>query len=199
MQPHKYIQTETFQTGDDIVIADSLVANKYTQCIQRLGVKISYGKSLLSDTGCAEFAKRFQIKGLSKDISPISVKSLLNAHHPAGLYYSMISYPGRRLSTYLRVAGALYKVLGSLHNTTSKRWMRVLCLWRKRLPFDLWVGQGMPLDPYIRGNLIMFLRTKLKPRDITLPPDEVDFSEDQQDFLEYTQIRGWMDLWLNYL
>ncbi|XLT04616.1 hypothetical protein HN51_043365, partial [Arachis hypogaea] len=36
-------------------------------------------------TGVAEFAKRFRVKGLSKDLSPVSVKNLLNWFHPYGL------------------------------------------------------------------------------------------------------------------
>ncbi|PKA63184.1 hypothetical protein AXF42_Ash007980 [Apostasia shenzhenica] len=97
----------------------------------------------------------------------------------------------------LRIGYTSQKI--SLENTRSKRWNRILCLWRKRLPFELWLNNGLPLDPYIRGHLITFLRNKLRPRDICLPPDQVYFSTEQMDCKEYTQIRGWMVLWLDYL
>jgi hypothetical protein len=40
-----------------------------------VGVSISYQKSLISRSGCAEFAKRFKVKDLRKDISPLSIIS----------------------------------------------------------------------------------------------------------------------------
>lgn len=49
--------------GNDVVIADAQVAEVYFQCLQKLGVPISTQKSLLSDTGAFEFAKRFCVKG----------------------------------------------------------------------------------------------------------------------------------------
>lgn len=47
--------------GDDVVIADAQVAEVSFQCLQR--VQISTQKSLISDTGAFEFAKRFCVKG----------------------------------------------------------------------------------------------------------------------------------------
>lgn len=48
--------------GDDIVIADSAVAARYSSILDRLGVDISIGKSLFSDRGVCEFAKRFRVR-----------------------------------------------------------------------------------------------------------------------------------------
>lgn len=72
--------------GDDICIADEKVASKYYQTVMDLGVDISMPKSLVSHTGGAEFAKRFRCHNLSVDLSPISIKNLLNSHHIPGLY-----------------------------------------------------------------------------------------------------------------
>lgn len=72
--------------GDDIIIADERVAPIYASYIERLGVNISYLKSIISDTGCIEFAKRFLVDGLTKDLSPVSIRSLLNYPHPYGPY-----------------------------------------------------------------------------------------------------------------
>ncbi|KAI5683262.1 hypothetical protein M9H77_04490 [Catharanthus roseus] len=64
--------------GDDVVIADQKVAEVYKQSLKELGVDIFYQKSLISSTGCAEFAKRFRVRGLTRDLSSVSFKSLLN-------------------------------------------------------------------------------------------------------------------------
>lgn len=59
--------------GDDIIIADEAVAKEYELALQRL----LWGSDILSKiskTGCGEFAKRFMVKGMSKDFSPISIR-----------------------------------------------------------------------------------------------------------------------------
>lgn len=71
--------------GDDVVICDRKVAGVYEYALSQFGVAISYQKSLISSTGCAEFAKRFMTRGLTKDLSPVSIRSLLNFFHPYGL------------------------------------------------------------------------------------------------------------------
>lgn len=45
--------------GDDIVIADRLVAESYQKRMAEVEVTISHEKSLISSTGAMEFAKRF--------------------------------------------------------------------------------------------------------------------------------------------
>lgn len=42
--------------GDDVVIAHPQVAAKYEELLGKLGVSISKDKSLISETGCLEFA-----------------------------------------------------------------------------------------------------------------------------------------------
>lgn len=64
--------------GDDVVIADLTVAQEYEKALQNLGVKISHQKDSISESGAAEFAKRFHIRGLSVDLSPISIRALMN-------------------------------------------------------------------------------------------------------------------------
>lgn len=53
--------------GDDVVIADQQVAEKYAECLKGLGVTISHQKSLISHSGAAEFAKRFRTNNLERD------------------------------------------------------------------------------------------------------------------------------------
>lgn len=54
--------------GDDIVIADEDVARHYQSIIKSLGVEINLGKSIISETGLIEFAKRWAF-GLHGEIS----------------------------------------------------------------------------------------------------------------------------------
>lgn len=54
--------------GDDICIAFSKVASVYHQVVTDLGVDISIKKSLVSDSGGAEFSKRFRCHNWSVDL-----------------------------------------------------------------------------------------------------------------------------------
>ncbi|KAE9584285.1 putative RNA-dependent RNA polymerase, mitoviral (mitochondrion) [Lupinus albus] len=58
--------------GDDICIADSKVAKVYRDALETLKI------------GCAEFAKKFRVRGLTVDLSPVSFQNLFNSHHIAG-------------------------------------------------------------------------------------------------------------------
>lgn len=58
--------------GDDVVIADTQVAKSYEGLLGLLGVTICYQKSMISETGACEFAKRFRVKEGRVDLSPIS-------------------------------------------------------------------------------------------------------------------------------
>ena len=63
--------------GDDIVIADSAVANAYRSCMEGLGVDISPHKTLVSDRGVCEFAKR--LVGPTAEYTPIGASLLVLA------------------------------------------------------------------------------------------------------------------------
>jgi len=63
--------------GDDIVIADPEVGSAYLLIMRdHLGVEINLSKSLESDIGVLEFAKKRLFKG-SEDFTPLSPKVLL--------------------------------------------------------------------------------------------------------------------------
>jgi len=53
--------------------------------VQKLGVKISYAKSLRSATGCAEFTKILLMDELHWELSPVSVRCLMNSFSLLGL------------------------------------------------------------------------------------------------------------------
>jgi len=79
--------------GDDVVIAHEGVANEYYSLITHLGVEINLSKSIISEGGLIEFAKRLESPFV--DYSPVSAKGLLAAFRnglllPA-LYRDMVS------------------------------------------------------------------------------------------------------------
>lgn len=95
--------------GDDVVIVDHEVATVYAETLSRINVGISYKKSLISDTGVVEFAKRLRIHDLTKDISPVSAHTLLNFFNPYGLLDLGLAYNCRRFSTLACIGGSGYK------------------------------------------------------------------------------------------
>lgn len=68
--------------GDDVIIADEAVAKVYKDTLSELGVSISPQKSLISREGAGEFAKRYRVRGMSVDFSPVSAKALNNFFNP---------------------------------------------------------------------------------------------------------------------
>jgi len=67
-----------------------------------------------------------------------------------------------------------------------------------KLPLAWWLAGGEPLNPYAKGILIESIRKALKPKDLVLPPSELTF-EGQRDNFEYTLYRGWIESWLKWL
>lgn len=61
--------------GDDVLITDGNVARTYREILSKLGVEISESKSITSKTGCIEFAKRFWVKGMQRDITQIALSA----------------------------------------------------------------------------------------------------------------------------
>lgn len=202
--------------GDDVVIADEQVAISYRRIMEGLKVKISDVKSLISFSG-AEFAKRFLVRGLRKDCSPVSLKNLMGSHHPLGIASLRMVYPGIPTRVLMRFQGAGYRTLAKPMSARPKKYIRLAAILTKyTLPFDWWLGRGLPLNPYVKAEVVRKLLVLLKPKDLQLVPDE--FIPDEEDvfihpvtnepahhdfnsrgFLEYSLLRGQMRLWLNYL
>ncbi|KAL9665340.1 hypothetical protein QQ045_020759 [Rhodiola kirilowii] len=71
--------------GDDIVIADRKVADAYQSILADLGVSISVPKSIVSDKGILEFAKKYWRVKPWVDLSPVSMKSLMTVQSSIAL------------------------------------------------------------------------------------------------------------------
>lgn len=161
---------------------------------------MSLPKSLVSSTGCVEFAKRFLVKGMRVDLSPISVKSLLSVHHPYGLMAVMDRYPPKRFSTLLRLGRAGYRVFSKVDHYLPPKFERLMVIFNKtKQPMEFTLGRGRPLNPYLRGILYHEILQKMVPKDLILPPEDLFEAPGMIDILEHTLYRGWMDQWLNYV
>jgi len=110
--------------GDDMVIADAAVAQAYyTIMVEELGVKIQVTKSLISDNGSFEFAKKTFIRGV--EASPISLKGfaagLRNLPVMEGLLTALPGILTYRLKDVARTLGFGYRALGALQSALGKR------------------------------------------------------------------------------
>ena len=131
-------------------------------------------------------------RGLTKDFSPVTIKSLLNPFHPYGLMSIHMTYPIKRFSTLCRIGGFGYRTISSLPHRQSPRIRRLLAMFTKRsMPFELWLGRGRPLNPYLKGSLVEWLRRETAPKDLHLFPDEARLGN-VGDFFEAPVVnRSW--------
>jgi len=140
--------------GDDVVIANKLVAAEYLRIMAIIGVEVGLSKSMVSTTGSLEFAKRTYIRG--RNCSPVSLAELLVALCNLGALDQLVrkcdTFGKLRVSSVARFAGFGYKNLGrlpvclSLNNRLSSL-IAYLCrpggVWP--MPIEAWlvaVGPG---------------------------------------------------------
>lgn len=64
------------------------------------------------------------------------------------------------------------------------------------LPIDWWLGCGKPLNPYINGLLVSYIRDQLKPKQLKGVPEEFFSQPGMAHFFEWSLTRSWMVQWL---
>lgn len=94
--------------GDDVVIAHPQVAQSYEKLLGMMGVSISKEKSLISHSGALEFAKKFWVKSVQEDLSPVSMRSLLTVRSTLGLSQLAQLYD-MNFKSLARLAGAGFR------------------------------------------------------------------------------------------
>lgn len=137
------------------------------------------------------------------DLSPISLRALWNCRSLVGITRLAQHYDIDNMSVLFRLAGAGYRVRARMLSTTTKRWSRLRVIAGKpfrshSFPLELWLGCGAPLNPYLRGKMIVYLRKELKPKEIRLVPNELLF-DGEREILERTVIRNWVEQWLRWV
>jgi hypothetical protein len=118
--------------GDDIVIADEAVALSYLEIMAELGCPINLAKSLVSQNGSFEFAKRFVHKGV--DVSPISWRELFVSYVDVSVLLALVSKHRPRVSSVLAIMGHGYKAVSRMtgHFSRISRSEAMLLLWLSR-------------------------------------------------------------------
>lgn len=135
--------------GDDIQIAHRQVAESYLSVMGSLGVGIGLAKSLVSNIGVGEFAKRYYIP---QDASPISLKEVVVSWHVAGNLVELVRKRANSkitLATVLAYLGYGYRSVGSVNKryhkmgTRMRNWLLLLTLPGQPfgVDWDLWLAR----------------------------------------------------------
>lgn len=74
----------------------------YLETLEGHHIPVSIQKSLVSDNGSVEFAKRFYTRQVTQALTPVSLSCCMNSHNPYGLMAIHMTYPIRRFTTLLR-------------------------------------------------------------------------------------------------
>lgn len=108
--------------GDDLVIADKSVANMYLAIAKEWDIEINMSKSVISNNGSLEFAKRFVYK--YQDVSGISFREMSVAKYDIRgllqLFARVKLFRDIRISELLSFLGHGYKALSRIHTRFNK-------------------------------------------------------------------------------
>ncbi|WMV46538.1 hypothetical protein MTR67_039923 [Solanum verrucosum] len=110
--------------GDDIVIGDKRVAERYHELIPPLNVPFSLEKSLVSSVGALEFAKWFFVRGVTKDFFPISCHMLRSLVSSISLVPVMRAIMSKNLPLSYRLREAGYWVYTRRTVPPRRHWNR---------------------------------------------------------------------------
>jgi hypothetical protein len=116
--------------GDDVVIADHVVASKYVAIMKEIGVGIGFHKSVISNNRSLEFAKRFVYKG--EEVTPLPLIGLATGWLGVSMVPEVISVveriTGKVLSIYqiARYMGVGYKAASGGDNRQFSKLPRKL-------------------------------------------------------------------------
>lgn len=122
--------------GDDIVLGNKEVAEKYLLLLRAIGVEVGLAKSLISRRGVLEFAKRtFRVtdEGALVDISGVSLAAIAAAITDSSVMEDLLGHANVRsaregLRVASRVLGKGYRVRSSIGGELSSMNQRLLGL-----------------------------------------------------------------------
>lgn len=61
----------------------------------------------------------------------------------------------------------------------------------------MWIGRGLPLNPYLRAQLLLKLIKELRPKQLQIFPEDLVF-DGEREIIERTVLRNWMSQWLRW-
>lgn len=118
--------------GDDVVIANSSIAENYLSILTEIGSPINLTKSIVSTNGSFEFAKRFVVAGT--DLSPISWKEMFVARWDINSLVSLAEENSVKLASILLFLDHGYNAVSRLTAPLNEmsRSMALTLLWLSR-------------------------------------------------------------------
>jgi len=125
--PRGTLYTNYAILGDDLVIGDMKVKDKYLRIIDAVGVECGLHKSVLSQNGVGiEFAKKTFYKGV--DVSPVPLLEFITATYTLPSAIAFAHKYSLTLAQLIKSMGFGYKVLGRLdqHIGSFSRKVRLL-------------------------------------------------------------------------
>jgi len=186
--------------GDDVIIGHSATAELYKDLVKLQGVKISPHKSIISNNGSCEFAKRFLWKGI--DVSPVSFKEVyvMRRSTTASLVTRLSDFRDVSRLEPFRWFGASYKVLPSYLLPKKGRWKRFnLMLISPSGPFPLpfyWWCSLYSHRPLGRPESARVHQELLEKWQFSFEPEGIP-TEQEEDIVEEVLIgRPWIRSWL---
>ena len=100
------------------------MAERYRELISQLNVPFSLDKSLVSSVGALEFAKRFFVRGVTKDWSPVSCRMLRSLVSSISLVSVMRAIMSTDLPLSYRLREAGYRVYTRRTAPPRRHWHR---------------------------------------------------------------------------
>jgi len=187
--------------GDDVVIADAGTARIYKDLISLQGVSMSHHKTIVSNNGSCEFAKRFLWKGV--DISPVSFKEVYSIRRSttASLVKRIRAFREVHRKEPYRWFGASHRVLPNHMKPQKGRWKRFHLMLTSPsgpfpLPFIWWCSQysPRPMDERITARVHQELMDKWT---FSFEPEGI-LSKHEDDTIEDVLVRRpWVRSWLD--
>lgn len=98
------------------------MAAQYLLILEKLGVKVGLHKSIVSDRGVMEFAKKFYSP--TAVMTPIPIKELLVSEKLFPVFMNLVRKYPIKISDLVALMGYKYRTLGNLHgkyDTLPKR------------------------------------------------------------------------------
>jgi hypothetical protein len=187
--------------GDDIVIACESVAILYKKVLNKIGVDISLPKTIESNNGSCEFAKRFIWKG--HDVSPVSFKEVyaMRRSTTSELVKRLSSYRAVSMKETYRWFGAGYKVMPLFHHPKPGRWRRFYLLLTSPggpypLPFYWWCSQ-FTNRPITQADSAIVHSELMEKWQFSFEPEGIP-SDLEEDIVEEVLVgRPWIKSWLS--
>jgi hypothetical protein len=160
--------------GDDLVIADTSVADSYLQLAKEWDIDINLSKSVISTNGSFEFAKRFFYQ--YKDVSGLSFKEMAVAKWDVRallqLFHRIATFRNIRISELLSFLGHGYKALSRInakYTRVSNSMRKVLLLasypdlnlfnnYKSFYNYEEWIGS----IGFFRKSTVTFTRDHKK-------------------------------------